>query len=265
MGGASDLPLRVLIHPASAGVNGKPRGLSARLFYWPARAVAGRRYNFVVKQLVLDLIPTPLPTLANFVVGQNSEAVAALKSVVGRQFDAVSRVVYLWGAAGSGKTHLAQACVQLGCSTSIPESETDAEDASCIVIDDVQALSIDRQQALFNLINRQQAAGGAIFATGNVAPRDLDMRRDLASRLASGLVFQLMPLTDSEKAAALAAHARVRGFALREEVIAYLLRHARRDMASLIGMLDALDKYSIETGREITVPLLREISQPSLV
>ena len=77
-------------------------------------------------------------------------------------------------------------------------------------------------------------------------------------------MFQLLPLTDLEKADALRAQAAGRGFALREEVIGYLLRHARRDMSSLIGMLDALDHYSIETGREITLPLLRELSQPSL-
>ncbi|MBL8523820.1 MAG: DnaA regulatory inactivator Hda [Betaproteobacteria bacterium] len=219
-----------------------------------------------MKQLVLDLIPTPLPTLANFVIGQNGEAVAALKSILDKQANAgPSAVVYLWGQPGSGKTHLMQACAHLGCSTAASMSEAGSTSSRCFAIDDVQTLSANEQQTLFNLINRQQAAGGAVFAAGSVAPRDLPMRRDLTSRLASGLVFQLTPLTDGEKAAALAAHARGRGFALREEVIAYLLRHARRDMASLIGTLDVLDKYSIETGREITVPLLREVSQPSLV
>ena len=45
----------------------------------------------------------------------------------------------------------------------------------------------------------------------------------------------------------------------------YTPAEVSRIMASLIGILDALDRYSIETGREITVPLLREISQPSMV
>jgi chromosomal replication initiation ATPase DnaA len=36
-------------------------------------------------------------------------------------------------------------------------------------------------------------------------------------------------------------------------------------MASLIQMLNALDQHSLETGREITLPLLKEMSQPSLV
>ena len=82
-------------------------------------------------------------------------------------------------------------------------------------------------------------------------------RRDLATRLATGLTYRVLGLTDEEKRAALAAHARSRGFALADEVSAYLLNHARRDMGSLMAALDSLDRYSLETGRAITVPLLK--------
>jgi chromosomal replication initiation ATPase DnaA len=36
-------------------------------------------------------------------------------------------------------------------------------------------------------------------------------------------------------------------------------------MTSLIGILDALDQYSLETGREITLPLLKQMAQPELL
>ena len=85
----------------------------------------------------------------------------------------------------------------------------------------------------------------------------MPIRRDLATRLATGLTYRVLPLTDAEKRAALAAHAAARGFALSDEVAAYLLTHARRDMGSLMAALDALDRYSLETGRPITVPLLK--------
>ena len=80
----------------------------------------------------------------------------------------------------------------------------------------------------------------------------------------SGTTGEASTLTDDEKRDALAAHARARGFALSDEVAAYLLTHARRDMPSLIQALDALDRYSLETGRAITVPLLKAALQPSL-
>ena len=93
------------------------------------------------------------------------------------------------------------------------------------------------------------------------APRDLPIRRDLATRLATGLTYRVLPLTDGEKRTALAAHARTRGFALSGDVTAYLLTHARRDMGSLMAALDTLDRYSMETGRPITVPLLKAAMQ----
>lgn len=220
-----------------------------------------------MKQLILDLIPPPLPTLDNFVAGRNGEALKAL-------LDAASgvppaRIIYLWGGSSSGKSHLVRSFP-----TALNAAEFFADHAGVLpdaaahfVVDDVQSINDQHQAAAFNLINLINASQASHFliATGNAAPRDLGIRRDLASRLGQGLVFQLIALSDDEKSAALRAHARTRGIKLREEVIAYLLRHSRRDMAALIGFLDALDRYSLETGREITLPMLREMAQPNLV
>jgi DnaA-homolog protein len=71
-------------------------------------------------------------------------------------------------------------------------------------------------------------------------------------------------LSDEEKRLALAAHAETRGFTLSPEVASYLLTHVRRDMPSLISALDALDRHSLETGRPITLPLVKAAMQPSL-
>lgn len=230
------------------------------------RAAAPQSYNSAVKQLILDLIPEPSPTLANFVVGENAEALTHLNGVVTSDpATAGTGVCYLWGPPGSGKSHLARA---LAAATAAPLLERVGETISAVplaVVDDVEKLDDDSLQGLFNLINLQRNSGGVLIATGASAPRDLPVRRDLASRLGSGLVFQLRCLSDAQKSEALRAHARGRGFQLREDVINYLLRHSRREMTSLIGVLDALDQYSLESGREITLPLLREIMQPSLV
>lgn len=227
-----------------------------------------------VKQLVLELIPAPEPSFDNFVVGANQEARNALLDVVLQRPPAA--VLYLWGVSGSGKSHSLYAVASslkqsIVTATSLAAHRNDAlSDAQMetpiIVVDDVERLDDAAQVALFNAINqRAQQDGSCVVVAGHAAPRDLPLRPELASRLGSGLSFQLHPLTDSEKAAALNAHATSRGFSLREEVTSYLLRHSRRDMTSLIAMLDALDQYSLETGREITLPLLKQISQPSLV
>ena len=59
--------------------------------------------------------------------------------------------------------------------------------------------------------------------------------------------------------AALKEHARARGFSLKHEVIDYLLKRQSRDLAGLIGILDALDRYSLENKRTVTIPLVREL------
>jgi DnaA family protein len=123
------------------------------------------------------------------------------------------------------------------------------------VIDDIERLGADEQGELFDAFIER--AFDFLLVTARTAPADAPLRRDLATRLATGLVFRIVPLTDGEKRAALEAHARTRGFALSEDVSAYLLTHARRDMGSLMAALDALDRYSLETGRPITVPLLK--------
>ena len=128
------------------------------------------------------------------------------------------------------------------------------------MIDGVEGLDEAAQAELFNAF--VDHAFAFLLVTAARAPRDLQLRRDLATRLASGLTYRIVPLTDGEKREALAAHARTRGFELSEDVASYLLTHARRDMGSLMSALDAIDQYSLETRRPVTVPLLKAAIQP---
>jgi DnaA family protein len=97
-----------------------------------------------------------------------------------------------------------------------------------------------------------------VLAAGVRPPAQLELRADLRTRLAWGLVYQLKPLSDGEKALHLRAEAARRGLRLPDEVLAYLLTRLPRDLASLNQVLEALDRYSLETQRPVTVPLVRE-------
>ena len=200
-----------------------------------------------MQQLLLQLAPPPAPTLDNFVPGRNGAPLQALRDIASGT--GTERFVYLWGEPGSGRTHLLRGLAQAAAG---------AAEGRVITVDDVQNLAADEQIELFDRYNRVRTTGGALVASGDAAPAQLALRADLRSRLAWGLAFQLHPLSDAEKAAALRAHARGRALALGEDVIAYLLQHARRDMASLIGILDALDRCSLEQKRAITLPLVRD-------
>jgi DnaA family protein len=66
-------------------------------------------------------------------------------------------------------------------------------------------------------------------------------------------------LSDEEKAEAMRARAAQCGFALPLEAQSYVLRHGRRDLPSLLALVDAIDRHSLAQQRAITVPLVREV------
>ena len=199
-----------------------------------------------MKQLLLDIKPAAPPTLLNFIAGRNAEALASLNAVLDN--NAQSNFIYLWGEAGSGKSHLLKACKALNLA-----------DQNFTIVDDVHLLDNDAQIALFNTYNQLKETGGTLITAGLHAPTQMHLRDDLATRLAWGLVYQLEPLNDAEKALALQNHAAERGIRLPSEVVEYCLRYLRRDLSTLMATLDALDEWSLTTKKPVTVPMLRQL------
>ena len=194
-----------------------------------------------MRQLALGISPPPQPSLDNFVPGQNAELLARLREL--KAGGLAENIVYIWGEAGSGRSHLLQACVRRGLT----------------VADDVDHLDDAGQIDLFNRINAAREAGTAVLAAGSAPPAQLRLREDLRSRLAWGLVYHVKPLTDDERALYLAGEAERRGMRLGDDAVAYLLARVRRDLASLGSILDALDRASLEQKRHLTLPLVREV------
>jgi DnaA-homolog protein len=199
-----------------------------------------------MKQLLLDIKPAAAPSLQNFVAGRNAEAIASLNAVL--HHHAQPRFIYLWGEQGSGKSHLLSACEAIGAR----------------VADDVHLLDNEAQIELFNTYNQLKETGGILITAGLHAPAQMGLRDDLATRLAWGLVYQLHPLNDEEKAQALKQHAKERGMKLPDEVVDYCLRYLRRDLPTLMATLDALDEWSLTAHKPITVPMLRKLLQLNL-
>jgi len=217
------------------------------------------------EQLVLDLARAEPPTFANFVAGANREALAALAALAAGTSRETG--ILLWGAPGAGKSHLLRATALAAdialrpviyCATPGDLPSGDETLPSLFVVDAIDCATEREQARLFTQVNRLAAMGGQWLAAAAVPPARLALREDLRTRLALGLVLEIVPLADDDKPAALAAYARERGFRLSDDVIVYLLAHGRRDMTSLVATLAALDRHSLATQRSITVPLLRE-------
>ena len=209
-------------------------------------------------QLLLELAAPPQPALDNFVTGADGGNAAALAAL--RVFGTAAspdRCLYLWGARGSGRSHLLAAWRRMREAGALLENQ--AAGATWITQDDVETLDQAAQIVLFNRINTARDGHGYVLAAGRTAPAQLPLRDDLISRLAWGLTFEIIALSDDDKRAALLRHADARSMTLSSDVLAYLMTHVRRDMPTLAGIVGALDRFSLETKRPVTLPLVREL------
>lgn len=221
------------------------------------------------QQLLLDLKLEQAPTFENFIVGRNEELLGRLLELkAGRSFDAL----YLWGGEGCGKSHLlAAAALEIADTRPVlmldganVGSDIPAVAGGLIIIDNVEDLGPDAQIALFRVFNAARLIGIAVLLAGRLPPLELALREDLRTRVGQCLIYEVQTLSDHEKSAALRQHALLRGMRLDDGIVHYLLRHGRRDLPSLMAMLNGLDRISLEQKRPLTLPLLRELMQSTL-
>lgn len=194
-----------------------------------------------MKQMLLALSPTPKQSFENFVVGHNIEVIYTLKQIISHKLPI--QFIYLWGNEGSGKSHLAQI----------------ASDHGFVIHDDVHLLNDSGQIELFNTYNRCKEFHQNMLVTGLYSPLQMKLRDDLATRLAWGVTYEVIALSDEEKKLALLRHADERGMKLNGDIVDYCLKYLKRDMPNLFSILEDLDKWSLSYKRPITLPLLKEI------
>ncbi|MEW6446119.1 MAG: DnaA regulatory inactivator Hda [Pseudomonadota bacterium] len=223
------------------------------------------------QQCVLDFGLAPAHTFAQFVPGPN--VVAA--GLIARQAEGGGEPqLYLWGGAGSGKTHLLQAACQRAAERGWPSAYLSLCDAphpgvleglerlALVALDDVGAVMGEPtwEEALFDLINRAREQAVPVLLAAEQPPAALSARLpDLASRLGWGPVLRLEPLGDEAKLAVLKGRAGERGMEMPDDVGRYMLDHLPRDLRSLLEGLDRLDRASMEQQRKISLTLARKV------
>ncbi len=222
------------------------------------------------RQLPLALRYSPDQRMDNFIDAPGGSIAQLRMLAEGRSQD----WLYLQGADGVGKTHLALAtCAATEVAgrraTYLPLHAAsgrlcDALDAlegnDLIAIDglDVIAGSRDDEVALFDFHNRARSSRIAVLYTAQAAPDTLALTLpDLRSRLSQCTRITLSPLGDEGRRDVLRDRAQRRGLVIEEAALDWLLKRADRDLASLTGLLDRLDRASLAAQRRITVPFLR--------
>jgi DnaA family protein len=225
-------------------------------------------------QLPLALNLRQRRDFASFIPRGNEALVASLQHLA----DGADEALFLRGEAGSGRTHLLEATVNRvmdrggrGCLLPAAELRTltpavldGMEVHDLVALDDLDQLAgrQDWEEALFHCYNRCRAAGTAWLAAATQGPRHLGLALpDLATRLASGGVYQVRALDEDGLLALLEQRADARGLALDPEVARYMVRRHERSPAALCETIDWLDRQALARKRRLTLPFVKEVLQ----
>lgn len=182
----------------------------------------------------------------------------------------------IWGAQGSGLTHLMQAAAHMAVLRQrsvqyLPMRDLlgfaayeicdGLERVELVCLDGVDLIcgNAEWERQLFHLFNNLKDAGHTLLISSHQSPPELTIELpDLRSRVLSGATFRVDSLDDYGKKHALTKRAEERGLQLSDEVATYILTRASRDTNALFNLLDRLDDASLQMQRKLTIPFVKE-------
>jgi len=218
-------------------------------------------------QQALDLPITPRYGFENFIsCAGNSTALEFSRRITNPAEP--EKLLYLYGPAGSGKTHLLHAIGRqlageqyqvLSCrNLTVPISTT----SNLLLVDDLDQLpdQTELRNALWEAFNQQYSSGHTLALAGRFAPKELPTIDDhLISRLLWGLVARLDVSDDRSRQMLIAKLAQDRQIILPDDVASWLLTVLPRDVGSLVTACDALYRAALQRKCRITLRLAREL------
>lgn len=223
-------------------------------------------------QIPLQLEPPRADRFEDFHAGPNASALAAVRHLL----DEPGTSLFLSGPQGSGKSHLLNALCHAARDQGmaafyialkrLPEAAAAGleglQQLDLVCVDDLDAVAGNPvwEQALFRCFNEIRAAEGCLLVSSSQSLASLPLALpDLASRLAWGVRQALVLPADEDKLEVIRQRARSLHIELPADVEKYLLKHSRRDMASLLQAVESLKEAAFAGKRKITVPLARDV------
>ena len=218
-----------------------------------------------MNQLVLPISLNSSMLLENFV--SNKELIRSIRQVF---LDQKSSEIYFYGVSGNGKTHVLQGAVLeslandknavfVDCADLIPEHLVELIDQiSLISFDNIHLLSYKNEEIFFDLFNRSRQSQVNILVSGNTLPTDLNIMKDIKTRLSLATVFKLEELNDEFTMIVIDKQMSDRNLSIDPKVYEYLFKNFSRDLKLLLSTMDDLDKASLQTKKPISIPFVRK-------
>jgi chromosomal replication initiation ATPase DnaA len=168
-----------------------------------------------------------------------------------------NRTLILRGPKASGKTHLANMWVnQIPKNRDFISSCNDIYDNSYTgcVIDDAHTLS---ENELFHIINYMNEEGRELLM---VIEEGYEFKlKDLRSRISAIRGVSIEMPDESMVRALLVKHFSTLSLMVSSEVIDFLEKRTPRSFFAILSLVLIINKISLQEGREITVPFVREV------
>lgn len=247
-----------------------------------------------IKKLNVDPQLNPVYTFENFVEGDcNRLARSASQAVAKNPGKTAFNPLFLYGASGLGKTHLAQA-IGVEVKETMPEKtvlyvsankfQTQYTDSvrsnslndflnfyqmiDVLIVDDIQEFAgkTGTQNTFFHIFNHLQQSGKQLILTSDQAPADLQgMEERLLSRFKWGLPADIQAPDFETRVDILKHKIHKDGINVTAEVVHYLASHIDSNVRELEGALITLlflstinkDEISLATARRVVDKLVR--------
>ncbi len=216
-------------------------------------------------QLALDLPLRPALGREDFVVSPGAAPALALLDDWARW---PSGRAALTGPQGSGKSHLAHVwaeaagarVAEAGAAPGLAADLARGGGPPALALEDAAPEGPAAEAALLHLMNAAAEARRPLLLTGRAPPARWRVALpDLASRLAATLPIEVPPPDDALLTALLAKHFADRQIAPPRGLVSWLALRIERSAAAAQDAVARLDAAALERGRDVSVPLAREV------
>jgi chromosomal replication initiation ATPase DnaA len=169
----------------------------------------------------------------------------------------------LTGPSGAGKSHLAGIFRTAHAAKLLHAAQIAADfktDALAVVIEDMEQLPRNSEEAVFHLHNNLRASGGTLLLTAQTPPARWRIALpDLASRMQAASVTEIANPDDALLSALIMKLFADRQIMPKPALVQYLATRIERSYAAAAAIVAALDAAALAQGRKINKALAADL------